>query len=248
VSIADHSGRDRGLHAAAPDAVRSALQAARELGQFFRLADPAADTAGWQPAAALYAAGDGPLDEVLATVRAGLGRCEPRVAASVFFQGYAARLLSPQLACVVTAGCLPQMPPGRLRWRRAGQAVELGLVPGSGWQAPGPVLMGQLITTAFGEHLTPLSVALKSRVRIASGVLRANAAAALVAGLRLLGDGAPGGSGWRQLAADALARPELHGSGSLHDGPVAYVRRSCCLYYLVPGGGLCGDCPISAPG
>lgn len=25
---------------------------------------------------------------------------------------------------------------------------------------------------------------------------------------------------------------------------VAFVRRSCCLYYQVPGGGLCGDCVL----
>ncbi|MEU7551440.1 (2Fe-2S)-binding protein [Streptomyces sp. NPDC044571] len=25
---------------------------------------------------------------------------------------------------------------------------------------------------------------------------------------------------------------------------MAFVRRSCCLYYKVPGGGFCGDCVL----
>ena len=93
---------------------------------FFRLANPAADPADWQPVQLLYGSqpspgqvssgqlgggqpgggqlgggqfsggqfsggqlggGEDHLDAMLASVRAALGGCEPRVAASLFFQG-----------------------------------------------------------------------------------------------------------------------------------------------------------------
>jgi FhuF-like iron-sulfur protein len=28
---------------------------------------------------------------------------------------------------------------------------------------------------------------------------------------------------------------------------LSFRRRSCCLYYRVPGGGLCGDCTLGGP-
>jgi hypothetical protein len=246
MTLPEPPGSDQELRSATPAAIQSALRAAGELGQFFRLADTAADPGGWQPVAALYEPQDSPLDEILATFRARLGGCEPRIAASVFVQGYAARLLSPQLACLVRANCLPEMPPGLLSWRSSAQTIELGMTPGSGWQAPGPVLLRRLIKSAFDEHLNPLSDALNSRVPVAGGVVRSNTAATIVAGLRLLDDGTPASRPWRPLAAAAQATPELRESGSLRGGTPAFVRRSCCLYYQAPGGGLCGDCPIPA--
>ncbi|WP_199808608.1 (2Fe-2S)-binding protein, partial [Streptomyces sp. NRRL S-146] len=49
----------------------------------------------------------------------------------------------------------------------------------------------------------------------------------------------------RSLAAELLAHPLLTGAGTL-DG-TAFRRRSCCLYYRVPGGGVCGDCCFTRP-
>ncbi|MGH3410268.1 MAG: (2Fe-2S)-binding protein [Streptosporangiaceae bacterium] len=28
---------------------------------------------------------------------------------------------------------------------------------------------------------------------------------------------------------------------------LGFRRHSCCLYYRLPGGGLCGDCALAAP-
>jgi ferric iron reductase protein FhuF len=62
-------------------------------------------------------------------------------------------------------------------------------------------------------------------------VLAGNAASALVGTARVLGWGWP-------LAERALARGWLAGA-------LAGSRRTtCCLYYRVPGGGLCGDCVL----
>ena len=227
---------------------------------FFRLADPAADPAGWRPVGLLYDSrlsrdqlnseqADSRrdhLDALLASVRAALGGCEPRVAASLFFQGYASRLLSPPLACLAANGCIPGMPAERLRWRHPeDQMIELGLTADEGWAGSDRRLIEQLVAASFEEHLQPLADALRRRVRISAGLLTGNAASALVSGLALLaGRLAPD---WKSLAVHALAQPALRGSGSW-SGERAFVRRSCCLYYRVEGGGLCADCPLAARG
>jgi iron complex transport system ATP-binding protein len=282
--------------------IQTALAAAADLGMFFRLADPAVDPADWQPVRLLY--GDQPslgqlsrrqwdggqpsrgqpdggqdhLDVLLASVRAALGGCEPRVAASLFFQGYASRLLSPPLACLTANGCIPGMTADRLRWRHPeDQMIELGLTADGGWAGPDRRLIEQLVAAAFEEHLQPLADALRRRVRISAALLTGNAASALVSGLALLAERL--GPDWRSLAIHALAQPSLRGGGSWGGSPErgspergspergspergspargsparggakepAFVRRSCCLYYRVAGGGLCADCPLAAP-
>ncbi|OAA19859.1 FhuF 2Fe-2S C-terminal domain-containing protein [Frankia sp. EI5c] len=62
--------------------------------------------------------------------------------------------------------------------------------------------------------------------------------------------GAVGAAEVRWLTALLLATPPLVGT-TVHtltaDGRVVLstvVRRSCCLFYRVPGGGTCGDCPL----
>jgi len=263
---------------------------------FFRLADPAADPVGWQPVRLLYDSqpspgqpsprqpspdrrspdqldgGQGHLDALLASVRAALGGCEPRVAASLFFQGYASRLLSPPLACLAANGCIPRVTADRLRWRHPDdKMIELGLTADGGWTGSDRRLIEQLVAASFEEHLRPLADALRRRVRISAGLLTGNAASALVSGLALLAGRL--GPDWRSLAAHALAHPALrgggswggspgHGSGPGHGstpghgsspgygsgGESVFVRRSCCLYYRVAGGGLCADCPLAARG
>ena len=207
------------------------------------MADPADEPAGWQPASALYGCGGSPLDELLELVRVRTDACAARVAASLFFQGYAARLLSPQLACLALYGRLPGMPADRLVWRRAeGEVIQLGLTPCGGWEGTPEALMTHLVHGSFENHLQPLARAVRSRVRIAEQILADNAASALINGLLLLREHL--GPGWKDLAACALAQPYLRGSGSLPDTGPAFVRRSCCLIYRVPPHEKCGDCVL----
>jgi hypothetical protein len=54
-----------------------------------------------------------------------------------------------------------------------------------------------------------------------------------------------------RLAERVLARPPLAGTGVLIRPDPArarrfLVRRNCCLYYRIPGGGTCGDCVLTA--
>ena len=211
---------------------------------FFRLADPRIGQAGWRPATLLYAEGKGPLDAMLDDAVWRLGGCERRVAASLLFQGYAARLLSPQVGCLVTKGCVPAVPTAALRWRRPdAEIVELGLAAGGGWLGPADALAAQALTQSFDGHLRPLAAAIRARVRIPASLLRDNAASALVGALRLADHAIT--SGWRFLAERALAHPQLRGSGRISVDEPAFVRRSCCLYYRVDNGGMCGDCPLT---
>lgn len=98
-------------------------------------------------------------------------------------------------------------------------------------------------------HLEPLAVALRARYRLAPGLLRGNAASALAAAARQVRgwarqDGRPdAGDLAHDLAVRLLAHPALAGAGTL--GATGFRRRSCCLYYRVPGGGVCGDCCFS---
>nr|BFD81381.1 hypothetical protein StreXyl84_07820 [Streptomyces sp. Xyl84] len=98
-------------------------------------------------------------------------------------------------------------------------------------------------------HLEPLAAALRARYRLAPGLLRGNAASALAATARQVRgwarqDGRPGaGDLAHDLAVRLLAHPALAGAGTL--GATGFRRRSCCLYYRVPGGGVCGDCCFS---
>lgn len=212
---------------------------------FFRLADPRPGEAGWQPVRLLYVRGTGPLDAMLDDTVARLGGCERRVAASLLFQGYAARLLSPQVGCLVASGCVPAVLAAGLRWRRPdAEVVELGLAAGAGWRGSAEVLTGLVLTQSFDGHLRPLAAALRARAGIPGSVLRDNAASALVGALRLVDDKIV--PGWRYLAEQALAHPRLRGSGVIGPDEPAFVRRSCCLYYRVDNGGMCGDCPLAA--
>lgn len=234
------------LAPATVEQVAAARTATDALGLYFQLADPAAGRQpDWRSAAALYELRSdelktGPLEELLDSVAERLGGCERRVAASLFYQGYAARLLSPQLGCLVTGGCLPAVPADRLSYRTpASEMIQLALPPSPGWHGAAASLLDQLLAQSFTAHLHPLATAILAKTSISAHVLQDNAASALINGLRLLG------GNWRPLATRALANQNLRGSGTLRSAEPAFVRRSCCLYYRTRAGGLCGDCPLA---
>lgn len=110
---------------------------------------------------------------------------------------------------------------------------------------------GDLSSGALGQnvlgHLAVLDAEVRARYGVSPKVLRGNAASGLVGALRVLIDRVPGGPAV-SLAAELLAEGgALGGTGTfIHEEGlgVAFVRRSCCLYYKVPGGGLCGDCVL----
>ncbi|WP_432033780.1 (2Fe-2S)-binding protein [Streptomyces antibioticus] len=175
---------------------------------------------------------------------------EERVAASIAQQGLAARLWSVTLGCAVLYGRIPGLDPRSLRWDPDGSA------PDDLWPAgirPVPADAASLAETVLDAHLEPLAAALRARHRLAPGLLRGNAASALAGASRQLQEwarahGRPDAAARaRALTAGLFTHPLLAPTGTLTEPGAAFRRRSCCLYYRVPGGGVCGDCCFTRP-
>jgi len=170
---------------------------------------------------------------------------EPRIAASIAHQGLAARLWSVALGCAVLYGRIPDLAPRRLRWDPDASA------PDDLWLdavEPLPGDAGTLADVVLHGHLEPLAAALHAEYRLATGLLWGNAASALVGAARQLGRHTDVSARVHDLAAELLAHPLL--AGTLDAATLR--RRSCCLYYRLPDGGVCGDCcftraPRSSP-
>ncbi|MGY4274736.1 hypothetical protein ACVILE_000916 [Streptomyces sp. M18.1] len=193
-----------------------------------------------------------PLTFRVRKVAAALRAPEPRVAASVAHQGLAARLWSVTLGCAALYGRVPDLAPRLLRWDPDASAPDdlwltgVRPLPGDAATAAGVVLR---------DHIAPLTAAVHARYRVATGLLWGNAASALAGAGRELDRwarraGRPDtAERARALTAGLLAHPLLAGTGTLtaaRDG-IAFRRRSCCLYYRVPGSGVCGDCCFPRP-
>lgn len=243
--MTQHSGTDE-LHLVQAGDVQAAQAASNQLGMFFRLPETDGQSDAWEPLGLLYTnSGSAHLKMLLESVLIQLNSTEVRVAASLFYQGLASRLLSPKLGCTALGGCVPQMMPEQVFWRRPQSLmIELAATPDrKGWAGRKEPLIDLIVAATFEEHLEPLGIALRRHARIPDSLLRDNAASALVSGLRLLS--AHLGSSWLDLALHALALPQLCGSGAFQQETRSFVRRSCCLYYRTPAGMKCGDCPIA---
>lgn len=191
--------------------------------------------AGWHPVTRSYA--NGYADLIDATV-ARYRTSERRVGASLVQLGHAARLWSPVLACAVAHGVIPDL----TRLQRADDGARLRL--------PEPVgdpvdrdssLPAALYRVVVREHMEPLAAGL--RVKVAPDLLAGNIASALVGTAQAL----------------AAARPELCEpiiavtasllntgalAGTMTGSGLGLRRRSCCLFYRLPGSSLCGDCAL----
>ena len=95
-----------------------------------------------------------------------------------------------------------------------------------------------------------LNGAFGTQFRVSPQVLWGNVASALAGAAGMLAEGFPArAQAAGQLTAAILRQGPLRGTGELvqPDAAVArrfLVRRSCCLFYRVPGGGTCGDCVL----
>ncbi|MFF3980725.1 (2Fe-2S)-binding protein [Streptomyces sp. NPDC001828] len=202
------------------------------------------------PLAALYAGETAPLSARVDTVAARLGAPERRVAASIAHLGLAARLWSIALGPAALHGVLPDLAPDRLCWDGGRTSPDdLLLAPGGQDREASPE---GLVERVLEGHLAPLAEAFRRDTPVSYGLLRGNAGSALAGAVRELHgwarkSGRPEvGERALELGAALFAHPQLADTGALLDGP-AFRRRSCCLYYRCPGGGLCGDCVFERP-
>ncbi|MEU9497455.1 (2Fe-2S)-binding protein [Streptomyces sp. NPDC048196] len=239
------------------------LGRAAAVGPFFsvRTSAGAPRDQGFLPLAELYGQGVSPaLRNRLETVATRLGTAEARVAASLVHQGLAGRLWSIALGPAVLAGRVPDLSSDALWWHPERSAPDdLWLPSPSPSLSPSPSplplppvedLASRLRAAVLRDHLVPLHHAISATTAISPKVLWGNAASALVGTLRVL-------HGWCRstghgeaaeravaLTASLLNATPLRDCGTLDPNVPAFSRRSCCLYYRVPGGGLCGDCVL----
>ncbi|GAA1502143.1 (2Fe-2S)-binding protein [Streptomyces albidochromogenes] len=219
------------------------------VGGFFALRTGTPDRGAHVPLARIYAGDTAPLTFRVDKVAARLAAPERRVAASVAHLGLAARLWSLALGPAALYGEFPDLPPAGLRWD-----ADLAS-PHDLWLTapprPLPATAERVREVVQYGHLAPLADALCRDGRISHALLRGNAGSALAGAARELhawgrANGRPEvGERALALAAELFRDPDLRATGTL-DG-ASFRRRSCCLYYRCPSGGLCGDCAFERP-
>lgn len=213
------------------------LSAVSSYGGFFALT-VGGDAAGWHPVGQSYA--DGFLDLIETTVRR-YRTTELRVGASLVYLGHAALLWSPVLACALGHGVVPDL----AGLQRADDGAQLRMPEPVGERLKEPPSPELLYRVVVQDHMEPLAAGLP--VKPAPGLLSGNIASALVGAARALLSVRPD---LRQsiigITNSLLDIGELTGSGAI-SGDLDFRRRSCCLFYRIPGGSLCGDCALDEP-
>lgn len=214
------------------------------------------------PFAEIYAGDIAPLSARVDTVAGKLGAPERRVAASIAQLGLAARLWSLALGSAALHGEVLDLDPARLYWNPHRTSPDDLLLPGpravpttTGADAAArptiTALAGAVREVVQFGHLVPLAAALRADGAIAPRLLWGNAGSALAGAVRELRvwsrrSGRPEvGERAGALGAVLLTHPDLRATGVPGDG--TFRRRSCCLYYRCPSGGLCGDCVFDRP-
>jgi hypothetical protein len=245
--------RPRERQDASAESVREALADVAALGPFFAVSDRTGQATGpgaprWRPCRDLYT-DPSVLEARIRVVAGAVGTTGTRVAASIAFQGLAARLVSPVLAVAAVHRLVPPWSPDGLRWR----AVASGpwpLAPSAGppRHAGESGLVAAVAATLVGPHLAALVGATRAVASVSDRVLWGNAASALVGATAIVVRARPASARTASVVLRGLlATGPLAGTGGF--GPRgSFRRRSCCLYYRVPGGGICGDCVLAAPG
>lgn len=232
--------------------VRAVLADVGSLGPFFAVStDPTEQVdPTWRPLTHLYT-DPATLRERIAHVRRVLGSDE-RIAASIAFQGLAARVLSVPFAAAVLHGVLPRLTADVLHFRVSvtGPWPLWCAVPPAAAVPDVSAAADALAGLLFDDHLAPLVAAVRTQVSISERLLWGSVASSVASGKRLVGMERPAAAARAaEIAGRLLAAGPLVGTGDLLDAAVPDVawtfrRRSCCLYYRLRDGGLCGDCVL----
>ena len=168
-----------------------------------------------------------------------------RMAASSFQLGVAARLLSPVIGAAV---CLPTAPvlDGRsVRWVPTEGHAPQFVIADCTWVPTEPTSAAALLSETVIPLLLALGDRLHARVSLSPQVTTGNISSAANGAVTVLAMSRPQHEDdGRALIRALLAAAPLAGTATVTAG--RFRRHSCCLYYQGPGGGLCGDCVLTA--
>ena len=222
------------------------------LGGFFGLATGSAEGVdpSWRPFHSFTGA---VLDQRVDQVADQLGGVPRRIAASLLSLSVAARVTALVLGAGTLHGVVPRLH-DRLQWRPwSGGPVPLWIERPEALAAD-PAGPGDLALRAAREldaTLSPLLDAIGAQASVSAQVLWGNVASSLAGALRMLLTQRPdSSSGALALAVGILGHPPLTGLGEVVEEPshptgFGFARRTCCLFYRVPGGGTCADCVLN---
>jgi hypothetical protein len=234
-----------------PGSDDAALDLAAEVGPFFVL-DRWAPDAGWRPLSELVERPDVLVERVAAArgmladrSRVTVDDIEERATASIVFLGLAARIVSPAFACAVLADGVPDLPLDALWWKPVLGGPWPLARSGAGDSAAGSNLAEDLDTRVLQPIVAPLVDSFGRTFALSSQVLWGNVASSLAGALTMLRTARPDrAEAAAQLVGELLEHGTLAGTGDLDPSGPSFVRRSCCLFYRVPGAGICGDCVL----
>ena len=220
-----------------------AFDLAAEVGPYFVLERWSAD-AGWRPLSELVDSPDVLRERVAAAremlaerSRVSFTEIEERATASIVFLGLAARLVSPSFACAALADHIPDLSLDALWWKP---------VVGGPWPlargASAPTAAHGLDEQVLQPIVSPVLDAFAREFAVSEQVLWGNVASSLGGALTMLAAARPDkADAATQLVQDLLASGTLQGTADLG---TSFRRHSCCLFYRVPGAGICGDCVL----
>ncbi|GAA5161120.1 (2Fe-2S)-binding protein [Ornithinimicrobium tianjinense] len=240
-----------------------------DLGGFFSLLappPPGTDAVPWADVLAPEA-----LTARFATVRQALAtgsglpvdEVDPKVAVSATQVGLASRLWSVALAAAVLHRWVPDLSSTALVASPVHRgAVPLGVArPEEGYAVPSlSEAVAVLTRTVVESSLARLHEACASVGRTPERVLVSNSSSALVGAARVLAGQRPDSAGqaWELvrelLLVDAVAaggevlpKADLHHcvGGAMERRDEAFLRSGCCVFYRLPGHGLCPDCVLA---
>lgn len=225
------------------------------------LAEPALTTRFATVRAALAASSRLPVEEI-----------DPKVAVSAVQVGLASRLWSVALASAVVHGWVPALSADNLVASPEHRGtVPLGVRdPQAGYALPLPPTLplspsldeaARLLGDRVAQGaLARLEIACAEVGRTPRRVLASNSTSALVGGARVLAHLRPehGAAAWA-LARALLAHPAVAAGGAAVDPDTlpegvggamehaeeAFLRSGCCVFYRLPGHGLCPDCVLA---
>lgn len=181
---------------------------------------------------------------IAASVRVPADAVEARVAASSFQLGVAARLLSPIIAAALCRQVIPVLGPQNLFFHADGHAPVFSVADVDMRAAPDTASAACGISDLVPALFAPLNLVLRRVAGLSPQVSTGNLASAANGAVTVLAMTHPHVEpAGRALVGALLAQAPLADAGRIDHH--IFTRRSCCLFYKVPGAGLCGDCVIT---